>query len=49
MIKSWGRNRSFIGLTSWPVEEEEEEEDTTREVPEDESEFTGTLWVPQGR
>jgi len=22
--QSWGRNRSFIGLTSWPEEEEEE-------------------------
>jgi hypothetical protein len=25
-IQSWGRNRAFIGLTSWPEEEEEEEE-----------------------
>jgi len=25
-LKSWSRNRSFIGLTSWQEEEEEEEE-----------------------
>jgi hypothetical protein len=25
-VQSWGRNRSFIGLTSWSEEEEEEEE-----------------------
>jgi len=23
-IQSWSRNRSFIGLTSWPEEEEED-------------------------
>jgi len=26
VIQSWGRNRSFFGLISWPEEEEEEEE-----------------------
>jgi hypothetical protein len=26
-IQSWGRNRSVVGLTSWPEEEEEEEEE----------------------
>jgi len=31
-IQSWGRNRSFIGLTSRP-EEEEEEEAILRNLP----------------
>jgi len=36
-IKSWSRNRSFIGLTSWPEEEDKEDMDdhfkeTTRRI-----------------